>query len=157
MIDMLVRLYDIPGYSSLSNELTSLGIEIRKALAFEKHIVLKWVAEKFMTQWSNECDVAFSRSPISCLLAIENGKIIGFACYETTYKGFFGPTGVVESARGRGVGKALLLQSLHSLAELGYAYAIIGGVGPVEYYEKVVGAVKIEGSTPGIYKGALWE
>ena len=37
----------------------------------------------------------------------------------------------------------------------GYAYAIIGGVGPAEYYRKSVGARLIEGSNPGIYKGIL--
>ncbi|MCK7506256.1 MAG: hypothetical protein MZV70_20760 [Desulfobacterales bacterium] len=31
----------------------------------------------------------------------------------------------------------------------GYAYAIIGGVGPAAYYAKTVGATLIEGSSPG--------
>jgi hypothetical protein len=35
------------------------------------------------------------------------------------------------------------------------SYAIIGGVGPAEFYAKAVGAVPIEGSTPGIYAGML--
>jgi hypothetical protein len=33
----------------------------------------------------------------------------------------------------------------------GYAYAIIGGVGPTEYYSKNVGAALIADSSPGIY------
>jgi hypothetical protein len=37
----------------------------------------------------------------------------------------------------------------------GYAYAIIGGVGPATFYEKAVGAKLIEGSDPGIYKGIM--
>lgn len=39
----------------------------------------------------------------------------------------------------------------------GYAYAIIGGVGPhvQGFYEKAVGAVLIEGSEPGVYGGML--
>ncbi len=32
-------------------------------------------------------------------------------------------------------------------------YAVIGGVGPVEFYKKLCGATLIEGSSPGIYKG----
>ncbi|MEX0750197.1 MAG: hypothetical protein WD359_05250 [Dehalococcoidia bacterium] len=39
--------------------------------------------------------------------------------------------------------------------ELGYAYAIIGGVGPAEFYAKVCGATVIENSDPGVY-GALY-
>jgi hypothetical protein len=31
----------------------------------------------------------------------------------------------------------------------------IGGVGPAAFYSKVVGAVPIEGSEPGIYRGLL--
>ena len=53
--------------------------------------------------------------------------------------------------RGRGIGKALLLTALEGLREIGYAYGIIGGVGPAEFYAKACGAVMIEGSTPGIY------
>jgi len=37
----------------------------------------------------------------------------------------------------------------------GYAYAIIGGVGPAEYYSKTVGATVIAGSSPGIYDFGL--
>ena len=37
----------------------------------------------------------------------------------------------------------------------GYGYAIIGGVGPAEFYAKTVGAIPIEGSEPGIYRGLL--
>jgi hypothetical protein len=41
------------------------------------------------------------------------------------------------------------------MASIGYGYAIIGGVGPTEFYEKVVRAVPIEGSSPGIYRDRL--
>jgi hypothetical protein len=37
----------------------------------------------------------------------------------------------------------------------GYGYAIIGGVGPAEFYTKIAGATIIEGSSPGIYRGLL--
>jgi GNAT superfamily N-acetyltransferase len=45
-------------------------------------------------------------------------------------RGFFGPAGVAESARGFGLGKALLMKALEALREIGHAYAIIGGVEP---------------------------
>ena len=70
-------------------------------------------------------------------------------------RGFFGPTGVTESARGTGIGKALLFKSLEALRDIGYAYAFIGGVGPREFYEKVCGAIEIPGSDPGIYGDIL--
>jgi len=49
----------------------------------------------------------------------------------------------------------LLLRSLRAMRDEGYVYAIIGGVGPAEFYEKCVGATLIEGSTPGIYRDLL--
>lgn len=36
-----------------------------------------------------------------------------------------------------------------------YGYAIIGWVGPAEFYAKAVGAVEIPDSTPGVYRGML--
>jgi hypothetical protein len=53
------------------------------------------------------------------------------------------------------VGRALLLSALHAQRARGYAYAIIGGVGPSEFYAKTVAAIAIPGSTPGIYGGML--
>jgi len=53
--------------------------------------------------------------------------------------------------RGSGAGAALLFRCLEGMRELGYAYAIIGGVGPAEFYQRVCGATVIEGSDPGIY------
>ncbi len=151
MPDMLVKLYALT--DDLNLEIS--GVTIRRALAPEKQVVVKWVEENFSHYWASECDVAFSNQPVSCFIAIEEKKIVGFACYETTCKNFFGPTGVLENMRGRGVGKVLLMKSLYAMRESGYAYAIIGGVGPAEFYEKTVGAKLIEDSAPGIYKGLL--
>ena len=44
---------------------------------------------------------------------------------------------------------------LRKIETKGYAYAIIGGAGPEEFYRKVCGAEVIKGSTPGIYKNML--
>ena len=63
---------------------------------------------------------------------------------------------MLESERGKRIGNALLLAALHAQKAQGYAYAIIGGVGPAAYYAKTVGAVLIEGSNPGIYAGLLF-
>ena len=47
------------------------------------------------------------------------------------------------------------MATLQSMANAGYAYAIIGGVGPMAFFEKSVGAFPIPGSTPGIYQTAI--
>ena len=155
MPDMLVKLYDLPDVEPLVEKLKARSIVIRPAMAYEKSKVVEWVRASFGVGWASECDVAFSLQPISCFIATEKKGIAGFACYDSTCKNFFGPTGVEKQRRGLGLGKALLLSSLHAMAAKGYAYAIIGGAGPTEFYAKTAGATPIEGSSPGIYRDLL--
>jgi len=155
MTDMLVKLYDLPEKEPCIRALKSKGILIRPARAHEKHLVTAWVKQTFSRAWASECSAGFSNHPISCLIGVRDGEIVGFACYDCTCKNFFGPTGVVKEMRKQGVGKALLLSCLHTMAAHGYANAVIGGTGPGAYYEKTVGAVPIEGSDPGIYGDKL--
>jgi predicted N-acetyltransferase YhbS len=70
-------------------------------------------------------------------------------------RGMFGPTGVAERQRGRGIGTALLFASLRAMRRQGYAYAVIARVGPEEFYRRAVGATVIAGSEPGVYRGKL--
>ena len=155
MADMLVKLYDVAGKGICDEELREKGIVIRRPLAPEKIAIINWVSQKFGTHWASECDVAFSQQPVTCYIALKDKAILGFACYNTTLKGFFGPTGVDENQRGSGIGKSLMLACMNAMYEDGYGYAIIGGAGPEKYYEKTVGATRIEGSVPGIYKGMI--
>jgi len=157
MSDMLVKLYDLPEVEPLVRRLAELGIAIRRAMPSEKHLVTSWVGRTFGAGWASECDVAFAREPVSCFIASGGGQIVGFCCYESTCRNFFGPMGVAESHRGRGVGRALTLSSLQAMAQMGYAYAIIGGVGPADFYARVAGAEVIRDSSPGIYRDRLRE
>jgi GNAT superfamily N-acetyltransferase len=151
MIDMLVRLYDLPESAGLYAEVAGKGVTLRRARAFEKHSVAAFAKAHFSEKWVSEVEVAMTRQPITCFIATRDKKILGFACYDTTQRGFFGPTGVSEDARGLGLGKALLFKALEGLRDIGYAYAIIGGVGPKEFYAKNCGAIEIPGSDPGTY------
>jgi len=96
-----------------------------------------------------------SNQPMTCFIAIQEGQLIGFSCYDATALGFFGPTGVEESHRGKGTGKALLLAALLDMKLKGYGYAVIGSVGPAEFYTKMVGAVEIPDSTPSLWRDLL--
>jgi hypothetical protein len=157
MPDMLVKLYELMDASPLIDALNDHGIMIRTAMPHEKHLVTEWVRNTFGQAWESECDFSFSNHPVSCFIATEGGKIHGFACYDSTCKNFFGPSGVAEVKRGLGIGKALLLSCLYAMRANGFGYAIIGGVGPAEFYSKAVGAITIEGSSPGIYGNRLHE
>jgi GNAT superfamily N-acetyltransferase len=155
LADLLVKLYDLPDVELGGEQSGADALPVRPAMAYEKHAVVAWVQENFGPGWASECDVAFANWPISCCIATQAGAIVGFACYDSTCRGFFGPIGVADAVRGRGVGRALLLSCLRAMAAAGYAYAIVGGVDSPEFYARTVGAIEIPGSTPGVYRDRL--
>ncbi|MFZ9187982.1 MAG: GNAT family N-acetyltransferase, partial [Algoriphagus sp.] len=73
-------------------------VVVRRVIAPEKHLVCDWVMQAFGAYWHSEVEVAFSRQPVSCWIAQRGNAILGFACYESTARNFFGPTGTLESA-----------------------------------------------------------
>lgn len=152
MGDLLVPLYRLSTDVKTDDQ---KNYTIRRPIPPEKHIVVDWVRKHFSEKWASECEVACSQTPASCLIAFEGNKILGFACFNVTYLNFFGPTGVDVEARGKGIGRELLLRSLLEMKHMGYAYAIIGGAGPVSFYQKTVGAIEIPDSNDGAYKGML--
>ncbi len=155
MTDMLVNLLKLPALDQVLSELESQQVQVRRANPFEITPVMEFVEEEFSIEWADEISVGFANKPASVYLAISEGEVVGFSAYECTRRNFFGPTGVVEKMRGHGVGRALVLASLWGLREMGYVYGIIGGVGPVDFYEKIVGAIVIPDSAPGIYSNPL--
>jgi GNAT superfamily N-acetyltransferase len=155
MPDMLVNLLKLPPLEPLIRDLSTQAINLRRAQPFEFSHVREFIEKTFSVAWADEISVGFTYKPVSVYIATRDARVIGFAGYECTRRNFFGPTGVIESERGRGIGKALLIASLWGLRELGYVYGIIGGAGPVEFYQEAVGAVVIPDSEPGIYTDLL--
>jgi GNAT superfamily N-acetyltransferase len=155
MPDLLVNLLKLPLLEPAILDLAEAGITVRRAQPFEITPVRSFIENNFSVSWADEVSVGLARRPISVFIATLEKEIVGFAAYECTRRGFFGPTGVIEKAQGRGIGKALLLACLWALGEMGYVYGIIGRAGPVEFYEKTVGAVVIPDSEPGIYSDLL--
>lgn len=150
MADMLVKLYGLPEVAREQEVLAAAGVACRRAESYERRLVTAFTNEHF-PHWNDEVLAAFGRVPPTLFISTEAGRVTGFAAYNATRPDYFGPTGVLPEARNRGIGRVLLLQCLHALAAEGYAYAIIGGVGPAEFYEKAVGATIIPGSETGIY------
>jgi predicted N-acetyltransferase YhbS len=157
MPDMLVNLMRLPPAAAATEAMNAEGVVVRRARPWELGPVREFVAENFKQSWADEITGGLARQPVTVFVALREGRLVGFAGYECTRKNFFGPTGVAESERGRGVGRALLVASLWGLRELGYAYAVIGGVGPAEFYERAVGARLIPDSSPGVYADPLRE
>jgi GNAT superfamily N-acetyltransferase len=171
MTDMLVKLYALPELTSDLNMLTQKGLEIRRPHASEKHVLSEWIQQHFQdASWAAGCEVALENRPVSCYIAVEKSQLtassqdpydlpdevlVGFACYDVSSKGMFGPLGVNEKYRKQGIGSALLLACLYAMKEEGYAYAVIGWVSSENFYARAVGATVIPDSEPGIYHGKL--
>ena len=151
MPDLLVNLLKLPARASALNQ----HFTFRRAQPFEITPVCEFIKQNFSSAWADEVSVGFANKPVTVFIATHEGRVVGFAGFECTRKAFFGPTGVAESERGQGIGKALLLESLWGLRELGYVYGIIGAAGPVEFYQQSVGAIIIPDSEPGIYTDHL--
>ena len=164
MPDMLARLYDLPDGGPYHQRASAAGYTVRRAEPWDRERLRHFVKEHFNPLWAVEADRAFSQSPITAYVATKGTELAGFAVFECTRRGFFGPTGVREDLRGTGLGAALLFRCLESMREMGYAYAVIGGVaqtggrppGPAAFYEKVCGAFMIPGREVSVY-GSLAE
>jgi predicted N-acetyltransferase YhbS len=151
MPDMLARLYDLPDPSRYFRAAAERGINVRRAEPWDRERLRAFAKENFGELWAVEADRCFNHTPITGFVATLDAAIAGFAVFECTRRGYFGPTGVREDLRGGGLGAALLFRCLEAMREMGYAYAIIGGVGPAAFYEKTCGAFVIPGSETGIY------
>ena len=155
MADMLIKLYEIERPGEFEADQRALGIEIRKPIGPEKQAVIAWVIDQFGDAWASEVDVALSNQPRTCFVAVKDSQIIGFACYDATALGFFGPIGVAKSHRKNGTGTALLNACLLDMKSKGYGYTIVGGLTDMQYYKKAVGAIEIPDSDPGIYDSQI--
>jgi hypothetical protein len=153
MPDMLVRLYDLPDPRPYEERMASRGFRVRRMTPLDRYDVRAFVRANFNDRWAAEAEAAFSHGhPVTGFVAVRGGEIVGFAVYEATWRNFFGPTGMREDLRAKtGAGAVMLIRCLEAMREMGYGYAIIGGVGPAVFYERVCGASIIEGSDPGMY------
>lgn len=151
MPDLLVNLLKLPPPATPSEQ----RVVVRRGQPFELGQVCSFISNNFSPAWADEVHVGFANKPVSVFIATLDRQLVGFSAYECTRRAFFGPTGVIDSVRGKGIGKALLLASLWGLREMGYVYAIVGGAGPVHFYQKTVGAIVIPDSEPGIYTDML--
>ena len=153
-MDLLVNLYS-RRMEELRQRTEGVEAVIRVALPPEQHIIKDWVRANFSEYWVSEVSTAMAHQPPGCLIATVDGQLVGFACYDATARGFFGPTGVDEALRGKGIGLALFYHALAAMKAQGYAYAVVGSAGPVDFYVKAAGAMPIPSDKEDIYQGLL--
>jgi hypothetical protein len=151
--DMLVRLYDLPDNDSRTAGLAAAGVSVRRAMHIDRDRIVEYVSQHFSPGWRSECQAAFSRQPASMFIAVKDREIIGFACYDCTAKGMFGPTGCDGNTprrrhRYRTVTPVPLFHAGRRICLRGDRL----GIRRRSLYTKTVGAEPIPHSHPGIYR-----
>ncbi|MBE6757419.1 MAG: GNAT family N-acetyltransferase [Ruminococcaceae bacterium] len=147
MSDMLVNLYDLPKAPTVAE-----GTRIVRVLPPDFGKVLTFVKTHFDGGWVHECETALHQSPPACFAAVREHAVVGFACYDATARGMFGPVGVDAAVRGQGIGAALTYRCMEAMKEAGYAYAVIGWCDEKQaFYTRTVGAMPIENTGDTVY------
>jgi GNAT superfamily N-acetyltransferase len=98
--------------------------------------VLAFIEHHFGKTWR------FEASRGTLFYTERNGVITAFAAHEANNRGlgFFGPTGVAEPERGKGLGTRLLVACLADARRLGYQRVVIPWTDAVAFYAKACGA-----------------
>jgi len=111
---------------------------VRRPSHDERERVLAFVEETFGRIWRFEAAKAFDREIPTIFIAEDANEITGFAVHDVNNRGlgFFGPTGVAPTLRGRGNGCRLLRASLADLHRLGHARAVIPWTDALDFYRK---------------------
>ncbi|MET0026324.1 MAG: GNAT family N-acetyltransferase [Candidatus Thiodiazotropha sp.] len=153
--DLLIKLHDPQWFDPTSTSLNETGIRLRKPIGPDRTLLLDWAEHHFPTLWIDEIQRALSNQPVSCWLAQRTDNLLGFACYDATALGFFGPLGVIDSAQGQGIGSALTRACLHEMHLKGYRYAIVGRTHSDGFYRRIAPTITIADSDPGCYADTL--
>ncbi len=113
-----------------------------RATALQRERVLDFIEREFGRIWRFEAAAAFDQDLPTIFIEEVDGEITGFAAHDVNNRGlgFFGPTGVKKSMRGRGIGCRLLRASLADLRRLGYERAVIPWTDALDFYAKCCGA-----------------
>ena len=128
---------------------------IKRALAIDTAVITAFFHDHFHTENRgrvDECAVALKRQTVSCFIAVEQRRPVGFVCDP---KGMVGPLGVDTAHRNRGIATLLLNHCFEAMKSEGYGYAVIGWVSSATFYQKVCGAMVVTDSEPGVYSRML--
>jgi GNAT superfamily N-acetyltransferase len=151
IVNMLVDLGqpDFQDDAEIPKALSGIVFEKRRGISDAER---DFIEATFGGSWASEAGAGWN------WFARSDGALAGFCSFEQrAYRwwwltnwlarsdvGIFGPMGVHKSARGIGLGSVLARLALCSLRALGFSYAIIPAVGPVEFYEGCCGARVVE-------------
>jgi GNAT superfamily N-acetyltransferase len=116
------------------------GITTRRLIVGEFPEFQSWMRARWDGVWDREIELCLRRVPVSCYVAEQDGRYVGFAADDTNRVGSFGPMGSIPEIRGRGVGATLLRLCLRDYLERGDSDCQISWAGPQAFYRDAVAA-----------------
>jgi mycothiol synthase len=124
----------------LEARLAGQGIAIRPLVAADRAELDTYLSARWSAGWRHEALEALDVDPPTGFLAQRDGQIVGFAVYDVSRPGWFGPTGTDEELRGRGIGAALLRRCLAAWQTAGRERGEICWTRVWSFYAKVADA-----------------
>lgn len=121
--------------------LARMGVTVRALTPDDEGPLHEWLQRTWGPNWAFEGMLALRRPRPSGVVAVQHGRIVGFAVFDSTRPGWFGPMGVEPGLQGGGIGVELCAQALQAMAERGYPEAQIAWAGPRCFYARKLGAV----------------
>ena len=106
--------------------------------------LLKFVRNNFgHSSWAEEVQITLQNNPPPTFIAKDKGgQIIGWATHGLQFPGAFGPTGVLYTLQGKGIGSELLKWCLWDIKKSGLEKCTIMWVvgNTIKFYSKSIGA-----------------
>ncbi len=106
-------------------------------------VVIRWVEKTFHSIWAIETSLVRGKNTSGVIVAEYSNEIIGFSVYGATATYRFGPIGIEQSHRGKGIGEVMLYMTLKKMREIGNRYIIIPWTSHLYFYAGVPGISKI--------------
>ncbi|MEX2680654.1 MAG: GNAT family N-acetyltransferase [Candidatus Sigynarchaeota archaeon] len=134
--------YDIP--AAMERPPDKFGdITIGRATAGDRDATVSYVAKNDNGFWAEEIKLGFKHDPPTVFVAKDpGGHVVGFAGHSLQFPGSFGPTSVLRSLRGKGVGGGLLKWCAYDMKQAGLRTMVIMWVvgDTMKFYAKSIGA-----------------
>ncbi len=159
-------LTDSGGYQVMSlsdlRKITEDGVTFKSHLDGSKHLITPERSMEIQRLLGSDIVMAFDECPRADAPrdVIERSMQMSMRWAQRSRAGFDSGAEHAERSALFGIQQGALDEGLRrdsaeALREIGFAYAIIGGVGPKEFYAKNCGAIEIPGSDPGTYTDLL--
>ena len=122
----------------------SKGYYYERVQAKDFEELVEFVSKNFgHSVWPEEVKMSLQNDPPTTFIAKNmDHQIVGFATHGLQFPGAFGPTGVLYSLQGKGIGSELLKWCLYDIKRSGLEKCIIMwvAINTIKFYSKSIGA-----------------